>query len=48
MEGDMNKALIASFIAVTLLFVYLLNRRLAIARAEEEINHLEQLVLAHE
>jgi hypothetical protein len=33
---------------VTLLFIYLLNRRLAIARVEEEINYLEQIVLAHE
>jgi heme exporter protein C len=46
--SDMNKALLASFVAVTLLFIYMLNRRLAIARVEEEINYLEQVVIAHE
>jgi heme exporter protein C len=48
LDPDMAKALLASFVAVTLLFIYLLNRRLAIARVEEEINYLEQIVLAHE
>lgn len=47
-DPDMNKALLASFIAVTLLFIYILNRRLAIAKVEEEVNYLEQVVLAHE
>lgn len=47
-DPDMNKALLASFVAVTFLFIYLLNRRLAIARVEEEINYLEQVVLANE
>ena len=46
--AEMNMALLAAFIAVTLLFIYLLNRRLAIARVEEEVNYLEQVLLAHE
>lgn len=45
---EMNQALAVSFIAVTLLFIYVLNRRLAIARVEEEVNYLEQVILAHE
>jgi heme exporter protein C len=48
LDPDMSKAFLSSFVAVTLLFIYLLNRRLAIARVEEEINYLEQIVLAHE
>lgn len=48
LDPDMNKTLLASFVAFTFLFVYLLNRRLAIARVEEEVDYLEQLVLAHE
>jgi len=48
LDPDMSKAFFASFVAVTLLFIYLLNRRLAIARVEEEVNYLEQIVLAHE
>jgi hypothetical protein len=45
---EMNEALLASFFAVTLLFIYILNRRLAIARVEEEVNYLEQVIVAHE
>jgi heme exporter protein C len=48
LDPDMSKAFLSSFVAVTLLFIYLLNRRLAISRVEEEINYLEQIVLAHE
>jgi heme exporter protein C len=48
LDPDMSKALLSSFVAFTCLFIYLLNRRLAIARVEEEINYLEQVVLAHE
>jgi heme exporter protein C len=47
-DADMGKALMSSFVAFTFLFIYLLNRRLAIARVEEEVNYLEQVVLAHE
>jgi heme exporter protein C len=47
-DPDMGKALMSSFVAFTFLFIYLLNRRLAIARVEEEVNYLEQVVLAHE
>jgi heme exporter protein C len=48
LDPDMSKAFLSSFVAVTFLFIYLLNRRLAIAKVEEEINYLEQIVLAHE
>src|SRR5215469_9021031 len=48
LDPDMSKAFLSSFVAVTFLFIYLLNRRLAIARVEEEVNYLEQMVLAHE
>jgi heme exporter protein C len=48
LDPDMKKALLSSFVAFTLLFIYLLNRRLAIARVEEEISYLEQVILAHE
>jgi len=48
LDPDMSKALLSSFVAFTFLFIYLLNRRLAIARVEEEVNYLEQTVLAHE
>jgi len=48
LDPDMTKALLSSFVAFTFLFIYLLNRRLAIARVEEEVNYLEQTVLAHE
>ena len=48
LDRDMWPAFISSFVALTFLFIYLLNRRLAIARVEEEINYLEQIVLAHE
>jgi heme exporter protein C len=47
-DPDMGKALMSSFLAFTFLFIYLLNRRRAIARVEEEVNYLEQVVLAHE
>jgi len=30
------------------LYAYLFNRRLAIAKVEEEVDYLEQVVLAHE
>ncbi|HLH32241.1 MAG TPA: cytochrome c biogenesis protein CcsA [Terriglobia bacterium] len=48
LDPDMNKAFIASFFALTLLFVYLLNRRLAIAKIEEEVHYLEQVVMVNE
>ena len=48
LDPDMSKALLSSFVAFTFLFIYLLNRRLAIAKVEEEVNYLEQTVLAHE
>ena len=48
LDPDMTKALLSSFVAFTFLFIYLLNRRLAIARVEEEVNYLEQILLAHE
>jgi heme exporter protein C len=47
-DTDMNKTLFVAFVAVTLLFIYVLNRRLAIARVEEEVSYLEQVLVAHE
>ncbi len=45
---EMGLTLTVSFTAVGLLYAYLFNRRLAIAKVEEEVDYLEQVVLAHE
>lgn len=44
LDKDMWVALIVSFVAWTLLYVYLLMQRLQISKAEEEIEHLDHLV----
>jgi len=45
---EMALTMTASFIAVGFLYAYLFNRRLAIAKVEEEVDYLEQVMLAHE
>ena len=47
-DPDMEKTLIMAFIAITLLYAYLFVRRLTIAKVEEEVDYLTQVVLAHE
>jgi len=47
-DPDMGKTLLISFIAVTLLYIYVFMRRLALAKIEEEVDYLSQVVLAHE
>jgi heme exporter protein C len=48
MDRDMWPAFVSAFIAVTLLFIYVFDRRLALAKVEEEVSYLEQVILAHE
>jgi len=47
-DPDMGKTLIMSFIAITFLYAYLFVRRLTIAKVEEEVDYLTQVVLANE
>ncbi len=47
-DPDMRLALYVSALALTVTCAYLLTRRLAIARVEEEVEYLEHLVHAHE
>ena len=48
LDSQMQMALLAGFIAIGVLFAYLLERRLAVAAIESEVDHLEHVVLAHE
>jgi heme exporter protein C len=48
LDSEMWMALITGFIAIGILFAYLLERRLAVAAVEAEVDHLEHVVLAHE
>jgi heme exporter protein C len=47
-DPDMAKTLLMSFIAITLLYVYLFVRRLKLAALEEDVDYLTQVVVAHE
>jgi heme exporter protein C len=47
-ETDMAKTLLMSFIAITVLYIYVFVRRLTIAKLEEEVDYFTQVVLAHE
>jgi heme exporter protein C len=48
MAPDMWWTLLMSFIAVTVFYTYVFVRRLSIAKVEEEVDYLTQVVLAHE
>lgn len=47
-DPDMAKTLIMSFIAIAFLYAYVFNKRLEIAKVEDEVDYLTQTVLAHE
>lgn len=47
-DPDMRLAIYVSMLALTVTCAYLLTRRLAIAKVEEEVEYLEHLVHAHE
>src|SRR5262252_5920089 len=47
-DPDMAKTLAVSFIAMTLLYAYVFVKRLAVAKIEEEVDYLTQVVMAHE
>lgn len=47
-DPDIGKTLIMSFIAIALFYAYVFVRRLTIAKVEEEVDYLTQVVLAHE
>lgn len=47
-DPDMRLAIYVSTLALTVTCAYLLTRRLAIAKVEEEVEYLEHLVHAHE
>jgi heme exporter protein C len=47
-DPDIATTLLVSFIAITCFYVYVFVRRLTIARIEEEVDYLTQVVLAHE
>ncbi len=48
LDWDMWKVMIVSFLAFACLYAYLLDRRIAIAKVEEEVDYLDHAVLAHE
>jgi heme exporter protein C len=48
LDSDMWKVLIVSFLAFGVLYTYLIGRRIAIARVEEEVEYLEHAILAHD
>jgi heme exporter protein C len=47
-DPDMATTLLMSFIAITFLYAYMFVRRLRLAKIEEEVDYLTQVVLAHE
>jgi heme exporter protein C len=47
-DPDMGRTLLMSFVAVTFFYAYVFVRRLAIAKIEEQVDYLTQVVLAHE
>ena len=48
LDWDMWKVMIVSFLAFAMLYAYLIGRRMAIARVEEEVEYLEHAILAHD
>jgi heme exporter protein C len=48
LDWDMWKVMIVSFCAFGVLYAYLIGRRMAIARVEEEVEYLEHAILAHD
>jgi heme exporter protein C len=48
LEREMAWTLLMSFIAIALLYAYVFVRRLTIAKVEEEVDYMTQVVLAHE
>lgn len=44
MDTEIRNTLLISFIAFTVLYIYLLDRRLAIAKVEEEVEYMESAV----
>jgi hypothetical protein len=44
----MGWTLLMSFIAISFLYAYFFVRRLAVAKIEEEVDYLTQVVLAHD
>ena len=48
LDWDMWKVMIVSFLAFGALYAYLIGRRMAIARVEEEVEYLEHAILAHD
>ncbi|HYR42060.1 MAG TPA: cytochrome c biogenesis protein CcsA [Terriglobia bacterium] len=48
LDWDMWKVMIVSFLAFAALYSYLIGRRMAIARVEEEVEYLEHAILAHD
>ena len=48
MDPDMWKVMAVSFVTFAVLYAYLLGRRLAIAKVEEEVEYIEHAVLAHD
>jgi heme exporter protein C len=47
-DPDMSTTLLVSFVAIGFFYTYVFVRRLTIARVEEEVDYLTQVVLAHE
>ena len=47
-DPDMSKTLLMSFLAITFLYAYVFVRRTTVAKIEEEVDYLTQVVLAHE
>jgi heme exporter protein C len=47
-DPDMGKTLIMSFVAILFLYAYVFNKRLEIAKVEDEVDYLTQTVLANE
>jgi heme exporter protein C len=48
LDSDMWKVLIVSFLTFAALYAYLIERRIAIARVEEEVEYLEHAILAND
>ena len=48
LDPDMAKTLTVSLIAFAVLYTYLLDRRLAVAKVEEEVDYLDHIIAAHE
>jgi heme exporter protein C len=48
LDPDMEKTFLVSLVAITLLYAYVFLRRLAVAKLEEEVEYLNQVVLAND